>query len=119
MALDVAHNEDGIKQLILQIQKIKFNNLHIVFGMVKDKELNKVLIQFPENANYYFTKAHNPRALPEDQLQKMAMEFNLKGETFPDVNNALQAALKNASPDDLIIVCGSVFVIAEVEELQQ
>jgi dihydrofolate synthase / folylpolyglutamate synthase len=115
VALDVAHNEDGIKQLIKQINKSKFENLHIVFGMVKDKDLQKVLAQFPKNASFYFTKAHNPRALPEEELKEKAKQFQLTGDTFPDVNKALKSALDNASNNDLIVVCGSVFVIAEVK----
>lgn len=118
VVLDVAHNEDGINQLIQQIKQIKFNHLHIIFGMGKDKEIKKVLSQFPKDANYYFTKAHNPRALPEDELQNMAKEFDLNGEIFSDVNKALKTALSKASTEDLIVVCGSVFVIAEVESLK-
>jgi len=115
VALDVAHNEDGIKQLLLHINKNKFKGLHIVFGMVKDKEIENVLIQLPHNANYYFTKAQNPRALSEDELKRKAEGYDLKGNSFPDVNKALKAALGNASEEDLIVVCGSVFVVAEVE----
>ena len=117
VVLDVAHNEDGIKQLLLHIGKLKYEHLHLIFGMVKDKEIKKVLCQFPKNANYYFTKAQNPRALPEVELQKMAGEFELIGETFSDVNQALKSAMKKVSPDDLVVVCGSVFVIAEVENI--
>jgi len=115
VALDVAHNEDGIKQLLNQINKSKFKNLHIVFGMVKDKDPQKVLSQFPVNATYYFTKAHNPRALEQEALKEKANAFHLTGNSYPDVNKALKAALKTASSEDLIVVCGSVFVIAEVE----
>ncbi|MEO8855081.1 MAG: folylpolyglutamate synthase/dihydrofolate synthase family protein [Ginsengibacter sp.] len=115
LVMDVAHNEDGIKQLIRQIHQIKFKQLHIVFGMVKDKEIEKVLEQFPKNARYYFTKAQNPRALPEEELQEKANEYQLIGKSFPEVNMALKSALANASEEDLIVVCGSVFLIAEVE----
>ncbi len=115
VVLDVAHNEDGIKQLILQLKKLKFDHLHIIFGMVKDKEIKNVLCQLPKDAAYYFTKAQNLRALPEDKLQIMANEFELFGKTFTNVNDALQKALSNSSQEDLIMVCGSVFVIAEVE----
>jgi dihydrofolate synthase / folylpolyglutamate synthase len=115
VALDVAHNEDGIKQLLNQINKSKFKNLHIVFGMVKDKDPKKVLSQFPANATYYFTKAHNPRALEQEALKEKANAYHLTGDAYRDVNKALKAALHNASTEDLIVVCGSVFVIAEVE----
>ena len=117
VVLDVAHNEDGIKQLLLHLQKLNYQSLHIIFGMVKDKDIRKVLCQFPREATFYFTKAHNPRALPEDQLQQMAKEFELKGATFDNVNQALKSALDHASSHDIIVVCGSVFVIAEVESL--
>lgn len=115
VALDVAHNEDGIKQLLNQINKSKFKNLHIIFGMVKDKDPNKVLSQFPANATYYFTKAHNPRALEQEALKEKANAYHLTGDSYLDVNAALKSALHNASTEDLIVVCGSVFVIAEVE----
>jgi dihydrofolate synthase/folylpolyglutamate synthase len=118
VVLDVAHNEDGIKQLLLHISKLKYDQLHIIFGMVKDKEIKKVLGLFPKNANYYFTRAHNPRALPEKELQKAAREFGIAGETFSDVNLAIKEALCNASRNDLVVVCGSVFVIAEVENIK-
>jgi len=117
VVLDVAHNEDGIKQLLLHLQKLNYQSLHIIFGMVKDKDITKVFSQFPPEATFYFTKAHNPRALPEDELQQMAKEFGLKGEAFDNVNQALKSALGHSSPNDIIVVCGSVFVIAEVESL--
>ncbi len=115
VVLDVAHNEDGIKQLMAHISQLNFDKLHIIFGMVKDKEIEKALCRLPKNANYYFTKAQNPRALPEKELKKMASRFKLNGDAFPNVNIALKASLDKASKKDLIIVCGSVFVIAEVE----
>ena len=115
IVLDVAHNEDGMKQLILQIRHSRFRNLHIVFGMVKDKDPDKVLVQLPASATYYFTKAQIPRALPENELQEKAGRYQLFGNAYADVNAALKEAKKNAASDDLIIVSGSVFVIAEVD----
>src|SRR6185312_11123191 len=115
IALDVAHNEDGIKQLINQINNIVFVKLHIVFGMVRDKDIDKVLEQLPRDASYYFTKAQNPRALPENELWEKAKSYRLNGEAYPKVTEALKAAIGSASEKDLIVVCGSVFVVAEVE----
>lgn len=115
IALDVAHNEDGIKQLLLQINNSDFEKLHIVFGMVKDKDIEKVLAQLPITANYYFTRAQNPRALPENLLLEKAKSYHLKGEAYTKVTEALKAAIDSASEKDLIVVCGSVFVVAEVE----
>lgn len=112
--LDVAHNEPGMMELVRQLQKESFNALHIVVGMVKDKEIDKVLQLLPEKATYYFTKAPIPRALPELELQQKAISAGLKGEAFPTVSEALEAARKRASHNDLILVCGSVFIVAEV-----
>lgn len=116
VVLDVAHNEDGIRQLVHQIDQSKFDQLHIIFGMVKDKDPDKVLSQLPATAKFYFTKAQIPRALPEEELQQKANQYQLKGAAFPDVNQALKAALDKASEKDMIIVCGSVFVVGEVEK---
>ena len=114
VVLDVAHNEDGIRQLVQQSEITDHNQLHIIIGIVKDKEIEKMLALLPENAAYYFTKAQIPRAMPEDELMEKAKKMRLKGDSFPEVNAALQFAVKHAHPDDLIIVCGSVFLVGEV-----
>ena len=82
--------------------------------MVKDKEVEKVLALLPHHATYYFTKAQIPRALEAENLKHKAESFGLIGESYPTVNNALQAALTNAEKEDMILVCGSVFVVGEV-----
>ncbi|WP_207496800.1 bifunctional folylpolyglutamate synthase/dihydrofolate synthase [Aridibaculum aurantiacum] len=115
VVLDVGHNEDGVKQIVQQLEHETFHKLHIVIGMVKDKEIEKVLSLLPTHATYYFTKASIPRALPEDELASQAAKYNLHGQTFPEVNAAVQHALAHAHKDDLILVCGSVFVVGEVE----
>jgi dihydrofolate synthase/folylpolyglutamate synthase len=114
VVLDVGHNEDGMKQIIKQLQFCSFQQLHIVIGMVKDKEIEKVLALLPKDAEYYFTKAQIPRALDEVTLRQKANAFNLKGETYLNVNDALTKAKQCASADDLILVCGSVFLVGEV-----
>ena len=114
LVLDVAHNADGIEQVVQQINLIQHHHLHIIFGMVKDKDAGKVLSLLPKNATYYFTKAQIPRALPENELANQALLFQLAGKTFPDVNKALRSAVKAASKNDMIIVCGSVFIVGEV-----
>ncbi|MEO8860543.1 MAG: folylpolyglutamate synthase/dihydrofolate synthase family protein [Ginsengibacter sp.] len=115
IVLDVAHNVDGITQLAKQLKNTVYKKLHIVFGIVKDKEIEKVLAILPVNAIYYFTKAQIPRALPEEQLMERAKTYNLKGRAFAEVNKALDAAMAASLEEDLIIVCGSVFVVGEVE----
>jgi len=114
VVLDVAHNEDGMKQLVNQIELSDYRQLHIIIGMVKDKEIDKVLALLPAKAEYYFTRAQIPRALPENVLHQKATASGLKGEAYTDVNNALKAAMSKASKEDLILVCGSVFVVGEV-----
>ncbi|MCX6319919.1 MAG: bifunctional folylpolyglutamate synthase/dihydrofolate synthase [Bacteroidetes bacterium] len=112
--LDVAHNEDGIRQLLQQVELTPHQQLHIVTGMVKDKDVSKVLSLLPADAHYYFSKAQIPRAMPERQLAAKAAALGLKGKTFSEVNRALRAAIANAGPEDLVLVCGSVFLVGEV-----
>ena len=114
VVLDVAHNVDGIKQLVEQIEITTYNDLYIIIGMVKDKEIEKILEQLPKFATYYFTKAQIPRALPPTELALKAARLELKGNIYNDVNDALKEALQHANEEDLIIVCGSVFVVGEV-----
>lgn len=116
VVLDVAHNADGIEQVTKQINTTKHHCLHIIFGMVKDKDPQPVLALLPKNATYYFTKAHIPRALPEDELMQKAAAYQLYGNTYASVNEALKAALTRSLHDDLIIVCGSVFMVGEVDK---
>ena len=115
VVLEVAHNEDGIQQMLQHLAQLKFKNLHIVIGVVKDKEVTKVLALLPKQAFYYFTQAHIPRALDKTSLQAEANAFDLSGDVFDDVNKALETALLKPSQDDLIIVCGSIFLVAEVQ----
>ena len=115
VVLDVAHNVDGIQQLVHQIKNTTYKKLHIVFGIVKDKEIEKVLEILPPKATYYFTKAQIPRALPENELLQRAEKFHLNGTLYTEVNKALKAAMEAASEEDMIIVCGSVFVVGEVD----
>jgi dihydrofolate synthase/folylpolyglutamate synthase len=115
--IDVAHNVDGIKQLMEQLELVSYNELHLVIGFVKDKDVNNILPLLPETANYYFTKAQIPRALNENDLKFLAEQNNLKGKAFADVNIALQEALTHATKDDLILIFGSVFLVGEVTYL--
>lgn len=111
---DVAHNADGITELLEQVAMTYHHHLHFVFGVVKDKDIAKVLSLLPKDATYYFCKADLPRALDATELQAKAAEFNLNGNVYPSVKEALDAAQGNAQMDDLVIVSGSTFVVAEV-----
>ena len=114
---DTGHNVDGIKYVCghLDFLHQKFNQeLHIVFGMVNDKDISSVLQELPKDATYYFTKASVKRALPENELLALAEEAGLKGTTYPTVVEAVQAAKKNCPPKDLIFVGGSSFIVADL-----
>ncbi len=124
--LDVAHNEDGMRELVVGSSKLvggsrepgvgsrEPGKIHFVLGVVKDKDISKILSLLPKDAAYYFTNAHIPRAMPCSELKEKALTYGLRGEAHDDVNKAIKAALKNAGVDDAIIVCGSVFVVGEV-----
>lgn len=113
--LDVAHNADGINVLKEQLEYWHYNRIHIIFGMVNDKDTDGILNALPKQASYYFTKASIPRAMPEVQLAAKAAEKGLIGKSYSHVSLAMQEAMAHAHKEDLILVCGSVFLIAEVE----
>jgi dihydrofolate synthase / folylpolyglutamate synthase len=115
VVLEVAHNKDGIGQMLKHLEHLDFDQLHLVFGMVRDKDISQVLQALPADAHYYFSQAAIQRALPARELKDKAAEYNLRGESFDDVNVALKAALARAGKRDLIIICGSMFLVAEVD----
>ncbi|WP_119079673.1 bifunctional folylpolyglutamate synthase/dihydrofolate synthase [Chitinophaga alhagiae] len=112
--LDVGHNEAGMKAILEQLALVNYRRLHIVTGFVKDKDVPAALRLLPKDAQYYFTKAQIPRALPEEDLYRMAQEAGLQGAAFENVPSAYQAALANAGAEDMVLVCGSVFIVGEV-----
>jgi dihydrofolate synthase/folylpolyglutamate synthase len=112
--IDVAHNEAGIRQVLQQLQQTAYSRLHLIIGVVKDKSIESMLAQLPQEATYYFTKAQLPRALPEQELQLLATDAGLAGHAHPAVNEALAAAKAVAEPEDLILICGSIFLAAEI-----
>jgi len=113
IVLDTGHNIAGIEYIVRQLQSEKYDSLHIVFGMVKDKDINSILKLLPQEALYYFTQANIPRALDAHQLAEYAAIFNLKGNIYSTVNEAFSAAKQNATEKDFIFVGGSTFVVAE------
>ncbi len=111
---DVSHNEAGIEMLFNQIKTEQYNNLHVVVGFVKDKEIDNVLNFFPKDATYYFTNAQIPRALPSVELKEKATQYSLIGNHFEKSNEAFNAAKSAATAEDLILVCGSFFIVSEL-----
>lgn len=114
---DTGHNEAGVKEILNQIGELKFDKLHWVLGMVKDKDISKILNLLPAGAHYYFCQANIPRAMEASTLAQHAKEVGLNGVIIPDVNEAIRTASKKASAEDLILIGGSTFVVAEIENL--
>ena len=111
---DTGHNEDGVKAIFSQIKQIKYKNLHIVFGVVNDKDLDRILNLLPKDALYYFCKVNISRAMDNEKLKRKASTFQLTGNSFKSVEKAFQAAKKQAEIEDIIFIGGSTFVVAEV-----
>lgn len=111
---DTAHNKNGLEIVMKQIQKEKFDRLHIVLGVVNDKDLAEILPLFPQKAIYYFCKPNIPRGLDAKMLQQKASQFELKGKVFDSVSDSYHQALQNASKSDFIYLGGSTFVVAEI-----
>ena len=111
---DTAHNSHGLKIVLNQIQKEQFDTLHIVLGVVNDKDLDEILPLFPKNAIYYFCKPNIPRGLDAEILQQKAKDFRLIGKVYNSVSNAYQAATNKATEKDFVYVGGSTFVVAEI-----
>ena len=111
---DTAHNKEGLEIVLKQLKKEKFNELHIVLGVVSDKKLETILPLFPKKATYYFCKPEIPRGMDKEILFKKAKMYDLKGEKFSSVKKALRNALLSANQQDMIYVGGSTFVVAEI-----
>jgi dihydrofolate synthase/folylpolyglutamate synthase len=111
---DSAHNEAGLRLALGRVAEMPFGQLHVVTGFVNDKDIDGLLGLFPASARYYFAKADIPRGLDAEALRGKARAFGLHGKSYASVRRALQAARRAAKPDDLILVIGSIFVVAEV-----
>ena len=111
---DTAHNREGLSLVIKQLNTVSYDQLHIVFGVVDDKNLDTILPLFPKNAIYYFCKPNVVRGLDEEELKQKALLYSLLGQTYSSVNDAYQKSFLAAAKNDLIFVGGSTFVVAEV-----
>ena len=114
---DTAHNPPGLVALFETIQSIPYRTLRIVLGLVADKDRSHVLAELPKNAVYYFCQASTPRSLSAEDLQVEAAQLGRSGEVFTDVNTALATAIRQASDEDLILITGSNYTIAELTNL--
>lgn len=113
---DTGHNEQGWKEILLSIHHQKFNHLHMVIGVMADKDITSLLTTFPKDATYYFCRPNFDRALNEDALQKQAAKKGLMGNAYSNIADAIKAARIAAQPDDFIFIGGSSFVVAEALE---
>ncbi len=111
---DTGHNKEGLSYVLPQLETIDYDHLHIVVGVVSDKDLDDILPLFPTHATYYFCKPSVPRGMPVETLEEAASKFNLKGASYASVSEALDAAKEKATPHDFIFIGGSTFVVAEV-----
>lgn len=111
---DTGHNVDGLTEITDQLRSCTYRRLHVVLGMVNDKDVDSVLRILPREALYYFCKASIPRALDEKQLAGKAAAYGLRGDSYPTVAEAYAAARKHAETEDMIYIGGSTFVVAEV-----
>jgi dihydrofolate synthase/folylpolyglutamate synthase len=111
---DTGHNAEGIAEIVQQIFKYPFKQLHIVFGVVDDKSTDKVFKLLPHDAIYYFTKASIPRALDEKILKQRANDAGLNGESYSNVQQAYLAAKENAELHDFVFIGGSTFIVADL-----
>ena len=111
---DTGHNVNGLEYIVKQLQLQKYEKLHIVFGMVNDKDIEGVLSIMPKEATYYFCQASVKRAMPSQQLKTLAEAHELKGNTFANVLDAYNSARQNASQNDFIYIGGSSFIVADL-----
>ena len=111
---DTGHNTGGMTYIIKQLEQQPCRKLHIIIGMVNDKDIRGVLAMLPRKAEYYFTKASVKRALPEQELYALATEAGLQGACYPDVPSAVTAAKQKSLPEDFIFVGGSNFIVADL-----
>ena len=110
---DTGHNVGGWIYLAEQIANVNCQKKHIVFGMVDDKDINKVLDMLPQDAKYYFTQASTKRALQADVVKTLAAQHGLIGESYPSVTEAYKAASEAASPNDFVFIGGSSYIVGD------
>ncbi|MEJ6792559.1 MAG: bifunctional folylpolyglutamate synthase/dihydrofolate synthase, partial [Lacinutrix sp.] len=111
---DTAHNREGLEIVISQLKRETFNKLHIVFGVVNDKDLDTIVDLLPINASYYLCKPNIQRGLDSNKLLKHFKDKNLISQAYNSVNEAYKKALVNANSNDVIYIGGSTFVVAEI-----
>jgi len=115
IVLDVAHNKEAMEKVVAQINEFSFKHVYLIMGTSADKDVDGILKLLPKSFTYGFTEAAIPRAMKKEQLLQKATAAGHTGKVFENVNKALDEFKRLAEPDDLIIVCGSIFVVGEVD----
>ena len=111
---DTAHNEAAIKEVVIQLKKLKCSNLHFIIGFSNDKNIHEISRIFPKKAKYYFVKPNVIRGLESNKLKRIFESNNRFGESFKSVSQALNHVNNICDKNDVIFVGGSTFVVAEV-----
>ena len=114
---DTGHNAAGLRLVVAQLRRLKYQKLHLVIGTVNDKDVPAMLALLPAGGTYYFCAANIPRALPAQELAASATEAGLAGQAYDSVAAAVAAVRAAAGPDDVVFIGGSTFVVAEVDDL--
>ena len=114
---DSGHNEDGVRRNMKELEQYDVQQLRMIIGMAKDKDVGKILSLLPGHAIYYWCAADMPRALSAAELSGMAARIGLKGDVYDSVESAIRQALKEADDSDLIYIGGSTFIVAEALDL--
>ena len=114
---DTGHNKDGVKQVVNNLKQLKYDKLHIVFGVVKDKEVGGMLALLPKDAIYYWCSPAIERGLSSKELKNKASEYSLEGNEFQSVQEAINQPKQSAQKNEVIFIGGSNFVVAEIEDL--
>ncbi|MBV6642604.1 MAG: bifunctional folylpolyglutamate synthase/dihydrofolate synthase [Cyclobacteriaceae bacterium] len=114
---DISHNQPGLITLFEQLKQETKGKLHVVFGVVRDKDLAGIFPILPQEASFYWTSSNVPRSLPADELKIVAENHGIDGPAFQNVNHAIEEVRKLASKEDTIVICGSTFVVAEIDDL--
>ncbi|GAA4280757.1 bifunctional folylpolyglutamate synthase/dihydrofolate synthase [Gaetbulibacter aestuarii] len=111
---DTAHNKEGLTYVMQQLETLNAKSLHLVIGVVNDKDLSRIIPLFPKTAHYYFCRPNIPRGLDAEILKNEFLKYGFHGNTYSSVNEAYKMALEKASNEDVIFVGGSTFVVAEI-----
>jgi len=111
---DTGHNKEGLLEVRKMIDTMHYQNLHIVMGVVNDKDCTQILGSFPADASFYFCKANIPRGLDAEILRQTALALGIEGVAYNEgVGSAIKAALANAKPQDMVFIGGSTFIVAD------